>query len=125
MEVAHVDDVFDGIVAEFVGLAVAEAGLHSASGHPHGETFDVVVATGTAFALEHGCSSEFATPNHEGVLEKSTLFEIGEKGPGGFVGVAAADLHVFVETAMVVPTTVVKLDEAGAFFNEASREKAV
>jgi len=125
VEIANVDDVFHGVVAEFVGLSVAEARLDAASSHPHREAFDVVVATGSAFPLEHGGAAKFSAPDDKGVFEKAALFEVGEEGPGRFVGVTCADVHVFIEAAVVVPATVIELHKAGAFFNEAAGEKAV
>ncbi len=125
VEIADVDDVLHRVVAEFVGLTIAEAGFDAASGHPHGESFDVVVTTGSAFPLKHGRAAKFAAPDDEGVFEKAALFEVGEERPGRFVGVACADFHVFIEAAVVVPSAVVELDKAGAFFNEATGEKAV
>lgn len=125
VEVANVNDVFLGFVAEFVGRAVTEAGLYAASGHPHGEAFDMVIASGAAFALEHGGASEFASPDNEGVLEESALFEIGEEGVGRLVRVLAADFHVFIEVAMMVPASMIELHKAGAFFDQSTSEKAV
>lgn len=68
-------DVVDGCVTEFIGCAVGDAGFDTASGHEHAEAFDVVVASGgSAFALEHGCATEFAAPDDESVVEHAALF---------------------------------------------------
>ena len=75
-----------------------------------------MVATGAAFALEHGGAAEFAAPDDEGIFEEAALFKVGEEGVSGLVGVLATDFHIFVQVAVVIPAAVVELDEAGAFF---------
>ncbi|MFM1944913.1 MAG: hypothetical protein RI897_3895 [Verrucomicrobiota bacterium] len=125
VEVTDVDDIFDGVIAEFIGSAVGGAGLDTAAGEPHGEALDVVVASFAAFFLGHGGAAEFAAPDDEGVVEQAALFEVGEEGVGGFIGEGAADVHVFDEVAVVVPSAVVEVDEADALFGEASGEEAI
>lgn len=49
LEVVHMYGVFDDVVAEVVGLAIAEAGFYACSGHPHAETAWVVVAAVVVF----------------------------------------------------------------------------
>ena len=44
LQVVDVDGVFHGVHAEFVALAVSEAGLHAAAGHPGGEAARMMVA---------------------------------------------------------------------------------
>ena len=67
------DDVFDGVVAKFVGGSVRRAAFRSAAGHPHREAFDVMVASA---ALCHGRAAEFAGPDHQRVLEHVSLLEV-------------------------------------------------
>ncbi len=125
VEVTDVDDIVDRVVAEFVGCAVGGAGLDAAAGEPHGEAFDMVVAAFAAFFLGHGSAAEFSAPDDECVVEEAALFEVGEEGPGGFIGEWAADVHIFDEVAVVVPSAVVEVDEADAFFGEAAGEEAI
>ncbi len=49
LEVMHMYGVFDDVVAEVVGLAIAEAGFYACSGHPHAETAWVMVASVIVF----------------------------------------------------------------------------
>ena len=44
VQVAEVDRVFGDVVAEVVGAAVFDAGLHAGAGEPDGEAAAVVVA---------------------------------------------------------------------------------
>jgi hypothetical protein len=48
--------VFDGVVADFVGGSVDEAGLDASAGHPDGVSVRVVIASVAAFG--DGRSSE-------------------------------------------------------------------
>ena len=45
MEVVDLYDVFHGVIAQLVGGTMADATLDTATCHPHGEAFDVVIAT--------------------------------------------------------------------------------
>jgi hypothetical protein len=38
-------DVLDGFLAEVVGAAVADAGLHACAGHPAGEAIGIMIST--------------------------------------------------------------------------------
>ena len=48
MNVGHGYRVFDGVIANFIGLAIAHAATDAAAGHPHQETMGIVVATAVA-----------------------------------------------------------------------------
>lgn len=43
VEVVHVDAAFGDVVTEIVRLAIDQAGLHAATGHPRGETARMMV----------------------------------------------------------------------------------
>ena len=49
LKVVHMNGVFDDVVAEVVGLAIAESGFYACSGHPHAETAWVVVTSVVVF----------------------------------------------------------------------------
>ena len=44
VEVAHVHTILHHIIAQFVGLPVADTSPNATAGEPHGEGFDVVIA---------------------------------------------------------------------------------
>lgn len=78
VEVVDVDAVLGDVEAEFVALAHDEPLFHAASGEPHGERVRVMVAAIFA-ALDHRCTSEFATPNDECIFEQTALFEVEDE----------------------------------------------
>ena len=51
LQIVDVDFVLDDAEAQFVGLAVVQAGFHAAAGEPHREAIRIVIA-----AEESGCS---------------------------------------------------------------------
>lgn len=129
LEIVHVNFVFDGIEANVVGCPVSDAGFDSSTRHPDGEGVGVVVAA-PLFAISHltlqeGRASEFSTPDHKGVIEEPSLFEILNESGGRLVGVAALVVEFGGERIVLVPTGMHQLDVAGAAFQETSGEKAV
>lgn len=97
LEVGDVDGVFGDVVADVVGGSVG-SGLDAAASHPHGEGVGVMVSAvvalfefGADVVLHHGCAAKFATPDDEGAVEESTLFEIGNEASDGLVNLAAFD----------------------------------
>ena len=125
MKIADVDHIIDGVVAEFIGGAVTDSALDSASGHPHGKTLDVVITTGASLALEHGSASEFASPDDKGVVEQTALLQVRQERPGRSVGQAATDIHIPREVSVMIPTAVVEMNEARATLGQSTGEQAV
>ena len=125
VKIVDVDGVFGDVVAEFVRSSVGDAGLDASAGHPDGETFGVVVAaiifTGE-FALAVGGSAEFATPDHEGVVEHAALLEVLDQGGGRLVGVATLAGELFGQGEVLVPAHVVELDETDIPFSHSSSQ---
>ena len=88
------DDVFDGVVAQFVGGAVADAALDAAAGDPHREALDVVIA---AVALGHRRAAELAAPDHQRVVEHAAFFQVGDqRGRCGWSTSSALSLMSFL-----------------------------
>ena len=94
MKIANVNDVLLCMIPKLVSLPVTDSTLDATSRHPHGKALDVVIPAGPALALEHGGTTELATPDDQGVFEQTALFEIGQEGPSGTVGQAATNFHV-------------------------------
>ena len=82
IEVVNVDRIFQDVVAEIVGLSVNDPGLDSTTSHPLGVAAWMVVATVVALcqpALAINGPAEIAAPDHERVVEHSSLLEIVDK----------------------------------------------
>ena len=76
VQVAEVDGVLGDVVAEVVGLAVFDAGLHAGAGEPDGEAAAVMVAAGVGVAeraLAEDGAAEFGDEDDERVFEQAAL----------------------------------------------------
>ena len=81
LQIMHVDSIFDGVVAQFVGLANRCACFDAATGHQNREAEWVVI---TAFFsridassnLMHWRSTKFTGPNHQRFIQQTSLFQI-------------------------------------------------
>ncbi len=134
VEVVDGDGVFFGFGAEVVGGAVGVSFFDSGSREEAGEGVGVVVAAG-AVALKEGHAAEFGGPDNKGVVEHAALFEIGNEGAGGLVhdlglyAVGVLDVGVGIPVGDAISAAgigaVEELDDADAFFEEASGEDAV
>ena len=74
MEVPYGDPFFCCPKTDVVRTAVSDAFSKSAPCKPHRVAPRVMISSLALFA--HGHASEFATPDHEGVVKQSSLFEI-------------------------------------------------
>ena len=89
LQIVDVDFVFHDAEAQFVGLAVMQAGLHAAAGHPHRETIGVVIAAknvaarGAAFAERR--AAELAAADDQRVVEQAALLQISDQGGDRFI----------------------------------------
>ena len=119
VEIVDGEDVFDCGISELVGRAVGDAGFDAATGHPDGETFDVVI---TATALRHGRASEFPAPDDKGLVEHSALFEVSQECGGGLIHSFCHTSDGIFDTSVVIPASMIELNEAHAAFRETSRE---
>lgn len=123
MEVVKVHFIPYGGDAVLVGFAVTEAAFNPAPSHPEGETSGVMVSP-VGLPCVRG-SSEFTAPDDEGIFEKATLVEVGEKGGERLVGSAAVGGEAGAETAVLVPIGVGEFDVADARFSETPGEEAL
>ena len=90
VQVAHVMAIDDGLVTQFVRLAVAHAAFDAAAREEVGEPFWIVIAS-AARALHDGLPAKFTAPNDERFVEQAALFEILQKRGDGFVDFRAMD----------------------------------
>ncbi len=134
LEVVHVHLVLGNAEAEFVGAAVAKAGLHAAAGHEQAEAVRVMVATehlaGRGAAFAEGRTAELAAPDHQGVLEQTALLEVADQrchrpiGGRHLLGEAVGEAAGRAG-AVEIPAPVEELDEPHALLDQAARQQAV
>ena len=122
------DRVIGDVVAEVVGRAIRDAGLDAAAGEPHGEAAAVmvsaVIGTGEG-ALAVDRATEFAAPDDKGIVEQTALLEVGQQRGGGLVDVATLQAEVAGQVVMLVPASVIELNEPYAPLCHATGEQTV
>src|SRR5438552_3198042 len=74
VQVMDMHTVLDSVVAELVGGAVDESGLHTGAGHPDGVAVRVVIAA--VCALCPGSAAEFTAPDDERLLQQSARLQV-------------------------------------------------
>ena len=126
--------VFDRVVAELVGLAVAESAFDTAARHPHRESIRMMIAAGIGLVarLHRRRAPELPAPENECVVEHAAGFQVEQQAGDRFVDLADVDRVTFLEVRVLVPLFIVKrqgvgvahLNEAHATLGETPREQA-
>src|SRR6266545_5646780 len=107
IEVVDVHGIFHDVVTELIGVAVADAGLDAAAGHPDRIAAPVMVAAVVVFfdfALAIDRAPEFTAPDNQCVVQQAALFEVFDQRGGGLVGVAALLANPPWQIVMLIPT---------------------
>ena len=128
VEVVDMHRVRDDIVGKVIRLADDRAALDPAAGEPEREAARVMITPVIRrgeLPLRIDAPAEFAAPNHHGVLQQSALLQVLDKGGAWLVGVVALGADVAGQIAVLIPSTVVELDEANPALGEAACEDAV
>ncbi len=129
VQIVDVNGIFYDAEAEFIGGAMDEAGFDAASCGPHGEGIHMVIASDGVPDFAHRSAPELAAPDHEGIIQQPSLFEIDDEGGAGLVYFAAAQFELFVEIidliTVVIPVGVIELNKAHASFDESAGEQAI
>src|SRR5437762_1892383 len=123
MQVMHVDLSFHRVVAQVVRCSLNVPWLKPSTSQPDRKGFDVVVAAGNALAnLAHRRSAEFASPNHDRIIEHAPRLQVSYKRGAGLIDLTAASFErfaqVIVRSAVIVPIGVIELHEAHTPFDE-------
>src|SRR4051812_36470640 len=77
------------------------------------------------FALTIGRTPELTSPNHQRVLQKSTLFQIGDERRRSLVGQLRLFLDIIRQILVMIPVSVAQLNKSGTLLREAARQQAV
>ena len=103
VQVVDGGDVLDGLVAELVGGAVAEAALDAGAGQPDGEAVRVVVAAAGAL-LERRHAAELGDPDDERVVEQAAAVSGRDQSAAqGWSRIGRVDVVLRLERLVAVP----------------------
>lgn len=121
--VMDVDGIDDAFVAELVGLAETESGLHAPSGEPGGVAGVVVVAAVVDLGIRR--AAKLAGEDDERVFEQAASFEISEQARDGAIDGGGVFAVVFGEVAVLVPAAVIDFHKTNSGLQHASRHEAL
>ena len=122
--------IHSGLVAQFVGLAIAGTATDAPAGHPVRETFGIVVAAAVA-ALRDSLPAKLAAPNDQRRIEEPSLLEIGQEGSDRAVDFRPMDAEVFLHAVVGIPVlllvaaAVVNLNEANTPLDQSTGDEAL
>ena len=114
LEVMHMDRIFCNVVTDFIGLAMRYARPDAATGHPVSKAARMMITPVRRFAcsaLTIGSATKLTTPDHQRVLEHTTLLQVGNQCCTCLIGILTLLGQSPDQAAMLVPTTMVKLHE--------------
>src|SRR5687768_5970750 len=77
------------------------------------------------FALAVNGAPKFTAPDHERVIEQASLFQVLHERGARLVGVLALLANALRQVVVLVPTAMIKLDEARATLGHAASEQTV
>ena len=97
--------------------------LNACSSHPERERFSVMIASigiGFRISLAVNGAAEFAAPNNQGVVEQASTLQVHDQSRAGLIRVPRGNRQALVQTAVVIPASMVQLHEAHAAFTQAT-----
>src|SRR5687767_15183623 len=100
----HFDDVLDRVIPEVVRGAVDDSAFDPATGGPHREAGNVMVAA--AAPLAHRRPAKFAAPHDQRFTEHTTLREIPDQCRARLIDFRGLELDSFLDSAVVIPVLV-------------------
>src|SRR5688572_14443077 len=122
MKIVYMHRVFLNIITKFISFAIYP-GLNAAAGHPYGKTAWMMVPSIVVFgegALAIVGPAEFAAPDYQRFIEQAALFQVGDQGGTGLVGILALSFDFAGQIAMRIPTLVIQLHKTNTIFRELS-----
>src|SRR6266540_3402176 len=128
LQVEDADRVRDDVVAVIVGLANRNAFLDAAAGYPHREIARVMIAPVIGLgqlALAIDRAPEFPAPDDQRVVEHAALLQILNERRRRLIRALALKRQIARQVAVLIPASVIKLNEANSAFGQAAREQTV
>jgi hypothetical protein len=131
VHVLDVEDVFDGLAADFVGGSDGCAAFDTAAGHPDGEAVAVVIAATAGGVFGGWLPTKFAAPHDQRVPEQATVFQIFDQTGDGFIRLSCMQIMIRFHVRMSVPVVIVvrsagiDLHKPNATFDKSSSQQAL
>src|SRR5690242_16872314 len=79
----------------------------------------------TSVPLRHWRAAEFGAEDDDHLVEHAALLEIGDEGRNSAIDFCCRTFHVFLHGAVMVPVTMIELNEASSAFGQPPCEQTV
>src|SRR5262245_9908636 len=83
------------------------------------------VIVGFDFSLTIHGAPEFTSPDDQGVVEHSPLFQVFHQAGTGLIGVATLLADALGQVVMLIPPAMIQLNKANIAFGHSTREKTI
>ena len=110
-------------VAEFIGFTKLEATFHAATSQEHREALDVMIAAIAFGAIWR--SAEFASPQDDGIFQKSPQLEIRQETANRKVSGGGTCPVARLKLAMLIPKLIAQFNIADSGFGKATSQQAL
>src|SRR5215471_17410675 len=105
VQVVNRDFVFDDVEAQVVGFAKSDTWLDAAPCQPNSERLRVMIASEFAtrirIALDHWGTAELTSPEHQGIIQQSSLLEVFYQSCTCLISLACLLFHTFKNFAVM------------------------
>lgn len=128
IQVMNMDRFVDHIVAEIIRFAVDNPRFDASPCHPLGIAAGVMITPIICFrqtALAINRTSKLTSPNHQRIIQHSSLFEVTEQSGTRLIHDATLTPDVFRQVSVLVPLTNENLGESDAPLCHPASQQAV
>lgn len=121
MPIMQVHGVQHGFVPQVIGGTVGQSAADAATCHP--EAIALVIVISPILTLGIRRAAKLAGPDHQGVLEQTSRFQVGKQCCNRLVRGSAAGAELFLEPIVMIPVhRGCDLDEADSCLGQATGE---
>ena len=118
----------DNVVAVVIGFTIGRSRVNSTTGHEDREASWMVISTEFRHrerTLGIACPSKFSAPNDQRILKHSKPLEILDQRRRWTVGISSLNLDAIAESAVLIPSLVVELNEPNSLLSQPPCQQAV
>jgi len=122
LQVIDLNGVRHYVVRIVIGLSQSKASLDATSCQPHDKASRVMIAAIIGlgeFTLAIYGPAKFSAPDYQRIIQQSSLFEVLSQCGSGLIGSFALESKISRKVVMLIPSTMVKLDEPDATLGKA------
>ena len=123
LKIVYMNGISNDIVREFICLSVAKPWLDSPARHPNRKASRMMITTIILlgqFSLTINRSPKLASPDHQRIIKKPPLFQIGNERATWLIDITTLLGNMVWQVAMLVPASVIELYEPNISLSQTS-----